>query len=465
MGDSRASSLVYCIDFGLSKRYRNPTTLQHIPHRMGKSLTGTPRYASISNHLGEEQSRRDDLEAIGYVLIYFVKGRLPWQGLKAKTAHRKYKLILEKKREISIEQLCHGCPPHFAEYLSYCRSLGFDAEPNISYLRGLFRNLWVAHDYGDVSHMQDNDWDWTPRLGASSAPHSSDIVCGSSGSNVAEVHSRSRGGAPVGDAGTSAAAAAAASFSAAHRDAPPTQPPPNQRASTAGPPPAETTAGCQSSPFLRLVSRGTAAQPSLEQQRASSSSMQHGSGPASTTRALIGRALSSSSKGSADKAERSRRGASGSLRQGTGASSTSNNNNKAATASSRGGSSRYELRRPRTAQPTRGGQDDYAKPVDARWGARVAGAPASTTVTHHLGTRAAAGSSSSRRPASAHAASRAVPAADQHKKKDMTFFESVVSKPPGTEPTEEPPPVVAGARGMMAMACRNGSTSTRRRLA
>lgn len=461
MGDSRASSLVYCIDFGLSKRYRNPTTLQHIPHRMGKSLTGTPRYASISNHLGEEQSRRDDLEAIGYVLIYFVKGRLPWQGLKAKTAHRKYKLILEKKQEISIAQLCHGCPPHFAEYLSYCRSLGFDAVPNISYLRGLFRSLWVAHNYGDVSHLQDYDWDWTPRPGASNAPRSGDIVCGSSGSNVAEVHSRSRGGAPVGDVGTSAAAAAAASLSAAHREAPPTQPPPNQRASTSGLPLAETTAGCQSSPFLRLVSRGTTAQPSHEQQRASSS--QHASGPASTTRALIGRALSSSSKGSADKAERSRRGASGSLRQGAGASSTSNN--KAVTASSRGGSSRYELRRPRTAQPTRGGQDDYAKAPDARWGARVAGAPASTTVTHHLGTRAAPASSSSRRPASAHAASRAMPPADQLKKKDITFFESVVSKPPVTEPADEPPPVVAGARGMMAMACRNGSTSTRRRLA
>jgi serine/threonine protein kinase len=112
------SELCFCIDFGLSKRYRNPHTLAHIPHRVGKSLTGTPRYASINNHLGIEQARRDDLEAIGYVLIYFLKGRLPWQGLKARNASRKYKMIMEKKQATSINTLCAGCPKEFAEYLS-----------------------------------------------------------------------------------------------------------------------------------------------------------------------------------------------------------------------------------------------------------------------------------------------------------------------------------------------------------
>eukprot|EP00613_Pedinella_sp_CCMP2098_P017785 CAMPEP_0171769618 /NCGR_PEP_ID=MMETSP0991-20121206/53047_1 /TAXON_ID=483369 /ORGANISM="non described non described, Strain CCMP2098" /LENGTH=452 /DNA_ID=CAMNT_0012374683 /DNA_START=96 /DNA_END=1450 /DNA_ORIENTATION=+ len=153
------SELCYCIDFGLSKRYRNPHTLAHIPHRVGKSLTGTPRYASINNHLGIEQARRDDLEAIGYVLIYFLKGRLPWQGLKARNASRKYKMIMEKKQSTSINTLCAGCPKEFAEYLSYCRSLKFEASPNIKYLRQLFRDLFTAQGF-PLAMYADNDWDW-----------------------------------------------------------------------------------------------------------------------------------------------------------------------------------------------------------------------------------------------------------------------------------------------------------------
>ncbi|GMI37575.1 hypothetical protein TeGR_g3791, partial [Tetraparma gracilis] len=149
-------NIVYCIDFGLSKRYRHPRTLQHIPQREGRSLTGTPRYASINNHLGVEQSRRDDLESIGYVLIYFLKGGLPWQGLKAKSASKKYKLIMEKKQSITIPQLCQGCPNQFAEYLAYCRSLKFEAKPNISYLRGMFRDLFRSQGY-----TNNLEWDWS----------------------------------------------------------------------------------------------------------------------------------------------------------------------------------------------------------------------------------------------------------------------------------------------------------------
>ena len=116
--DSNASN-IYCVDFGLSKRFRNPKTLLHNAFRDGKSLTGTPRYASINNHLGLEQSRRDDLESIAYVLIYFMKGTLPWQGLKARNAQRKYRMILEKKQQISIAQLCQGLPLPFAEFLVF----------------------------------------------------------------------------------------------------------------------------------------------------------------------------------------------------------------------------------------------------------------------------------------------------------------------------------------------------------
>lgn len=158
-GGPNGMNLIYCIDFGLSKRYRHPRTLQHIPKREGRSLTGTPRYASINNHLGVEQSRRDDLESIGYVLVYFLKGGLPWQGLKAKTANKKYKLIQDKKQSVTIPELCQGCPSQFAEYLAYCRSLKFEAKPNIAYLRGMFRDLYRTHQFGSSS-SGNLDWDW-----------------------------------------------------------------------------------------------------------------------------------------------------------------------------------------------------------------------------------------------------------------------------------------------------------------
>ena len=149
-------SYVYLIDFGLAKRFRNPRTGVHIPWKEGKNLTGTAWYASLNTHLGYEQSWRDDLEGLGYVLIYFLAGKLPWQGLPAKTKKEKYDKIRDKKQNTTIEELCKGFPDEFAKYMNYCWSLNFEDKPCISDLRRLFKNLMKKKEY-----EYDYVFDWT----------------------------------------------------------------------------------------------------------------------------------------------------------------------------------------------------------------------------------------------------------------------------------------------------------------
>merc|ERR1719210_2794628 len=152
----RKVNQVYVIDFGLAKKYRDPITHEHIPFVEHKSLTGTARYASINTHLGLEQSRRDDLESLGFVLMYFNRGSLPWQGLKANTKKEKYNRIAEKKLSTPIEFLCRNFPQEFATYLNYCRALRFDDKPDYKYLRRLFRDLFFRQGYA-----ADYRFDWT----------------------------------------------------------------------------------------------------------------------------------------------------------------------------------------------------------------------------------------------------------------------------------------------------------------
>ncbi|CAI0419933.1 unnamed protein product [Linum tenue] len=156
MGLGRRANQVYIIDFGLAKKYRDTSTHQHIPYRENKNLTGTARYASMNTHLGIEQSRRDDLESLGYVLMYFLRGSLPWQGLRAGTKKQKYEKISEKKVSTSIEALCRGYPTEFASYFHYCRSLRFDDKPDYAYLKRLFRDLFIREGF-----QFDYVFDWT----------------------------------------------------------------------------------------------------------------------------------------------------------------------------------------------------------------------------------------------------------------------------------------------------------------
>ncbi|KAK8550316.1 hypothetical protein V6N13_118836 [Hibiscus sabdariffa] len=156
MGLGRRANQVYIIDFGLAKKYRDSSTHQHIPYRENKNLTGTARYASMNTHLGIEQSRRDDLESLGYVLMYFLRGSLPWQGLKAGNKKQKYEKISEKKVSTSIEALCRGYPTEFASYFHYCRSLRFDDKPDYAYLKRIFRDLFIREGF-----QFDYVFDWT----------------------------------------------------------------------------------------------------------------------------------------------------------------------------------------------------------------------------------------------------------------------------------------------------------------
>lgn len=154
IGQGKQQHKVFMIDFGLAKKYQDREG-KHIPYKEGKSLTGTARYASINTHLGIEQGRRDDVESLGYVMLYFLRGSLPWQNLRANTKKEKYDKIMEKKLGTPVEVLCKGFPNEFVTYLTYCRNLKFEDKPDYNYLRSLLKDLFVKSGF-----EWDYEYDW-----------------------------------------------------------------------------------------------------------------------------------------------------------------------------------------------------------------------------------------------------------------------------------------------------------------
>jgi len=139
LGYGKNYDKIYLTDFGLSKQYVKNGS--HIPYVTGRNLVGTLRYASINVHLGYESSRRDDMESLGYMLIYLSKGSLPWQGLKKRKDVEQVEIIGNAKMCTSVSKLCDGLHPNFRKYIKLCRDLKFEEKPNYKALRECFSEI------------------------------------------------------------------------------------------------------------------------------------------------------------------------------------------------------------------------------------------------------------------------------------------------------------------------------------
>ena len=154
IGLKKNKNIIYMIDYGLTRKFCD-SHKNHIPYKEHKHLTGTALYASIYTHKGIEQSRRDDLESLGYMLIYLCKGELPWINVKGKNKEIKYKKIMEKKIEMKPDILCQGLPDEIKQYFNYVRELQFTDEPNYEFLLGLFNNAMKKNNI-----KNDFKFDW-----------------------------------------------------------------------------------------------------------------------------------------------------------------------------------------------------------------------------------------------------------------------------------------------------------------
>jgi serine/threonine protein kinase len=146
---------IYMIDFGLSRHFLGKEG-QHKPLTNNRGFVGTPRYASKNAHLGISQSRRDDVESIGYLSLFFMTGKLPWQNIKVKDKVQKHNILHQYKNSMSIEKICEGLPYEFAQYLGYTRNLAYNQSPDYDRLRNFFKGMAKRHGL-----EFDHKWDWS----------------------------------------------------------------------------------------------------------------------------------------------------------------------------------------------------------------------------------------------------------------------------------------------------------------
>lgn len=178
MGTGTNEGCIHIIDFGLANQYFDPGFGRHIPLVQQKSaIIGTMRYLSVHAHQGFEHTRRDDLESLAYILIYFLCGSLPWQNIKAKSRKRQSESILKLKLTTPIEVLCKGQPDTFITFLKYTRSLTFDARPDYEYLRAIFRQTFDFAGYRD-----DCIFDWSTKYQSPTSSLSSNFSSSTSSS-------------------------------------------------------------------------------------------------------------------------------------------------------------------------------------------------------------------------------------------------------------------------------------------
>jgi hypothetical protein len=203
IGDKqRVNSCCYMIDFGRSKKYIDTKGVHIDVHSYSSTMQGS--FFSINACEGGAQSRRDDMQSLGYMLMYFLRGSLPWAG--GLRGHSKQNRVrsLHVKKDTSAKQLCRGYPQEFREYFAHIASLGFEDRPDYAHLRGLFRALFEQQGFAD-----DGMYDWSGPAPVGTARTSTAAISSAdtTSNTAAAVDGASTAAVPASDTTTPTAAA------------------------------------------------------------------------------------------------------------------------------------------------------------------------------------------------------------------------------------------------------------------